>query len=110
MLLRYRDGHDTGNGRCRCRDKCKTLRTLPSGHGFELGFFHSYRTIGLTLGDLNSESGSLEIFLKITYHRPQNSIRFSEIMQFYQRCLGPPVLQKELVVVEMAHLMLGWRA
>jgi hypothetical protein len=36
--LRYRDGRDTGNCRFRCRDKCKTLRNLPSGHGIELVF------------------------------------------------------------------------
>jgi hypothetical protein len=31
----------------------KTLRNLNSKHGIELGFFHGYRTIGLTQGDLN---------------------------------------------------------
>jgi hypothetical protein len=28
-------------------------------------------------------------------------------MQFHQRCLGPPVLRNELVVIGMEHLMLG---
>jgi hypothetical protein len=32
------------------------------------------------------------------------------MMQFRQRCLGPPVLRNEFVVIGMAHLMLGWRA
>jgi hypothetical protein len=49
----YRDGRDTGNYRCICCGKCKTLRNLPSGRGIMLGFFHGYKTIGLTLGNLN---------------------------------------------------------
>jgi hypothetical protein len=108
MLLRYRDGRDTGNCRFRRRGKCKTLRNLYSKHGIELGFFHGYRTIGLTQG--NFKSGSLDIFLEITYHRQQSSVCFGEIVQFHQRSLGPPMLQNELVVTGMAHLMLGWRA
>jgi hypothetical protein len=35
---------------------------------------------------------------------------FGEIMQFRKKCLGSPVLQNELVVIGMTHLMLGWRA
>jgi hypothetical protein len=53
MSLRYHDGRDTGNYRLRCRGKWKTLRNLPSGHGIKLGFFDGYKTIGLTVGNLN---------------------------------------------------------
>jgi hypothetical protein len=52
----------------------------------------------------------MEIFLKITYHRQQSCVCFGEIMQFYQRCLGPPVIRDKLVVIGMECLMLGWRA
>jgi hypothetical protein len=52
----------------------------------------------------------MDIFLKITYHRQQSSVYFGEIMQFHQKCLGPPMLQNELVVTGMAHPKLGWRA
>jgi hypothetical protein len=110
MPLRYRDGRDTGECRYRCHGKCKTLRTLPFGHGIKLGIFHSYRTISLTLGNLNWQKWVLIDFVKITYHRPQSSVCFGEIMQFHQRCLGPPVLQNEFVVIGMTHLMLGWTA
>jgi hypothetical protein len=44
-------------------------------------FFHSYRTIGLTLGNLNWQKWVPRDFLKITYHRPQNSVCFGEIIQ-----------------------------
>ena len=37
--LRYIGGHDTRDCRCRIQVKFKTLRTLPSGHRIELGFF-----------------------------------------------------------------------
>jgi hypothetical protein len=53
MSLRYHDGRDTENCRLRCHGKWKTLRNLPSGHGIKLGFFHGYKTIGLTMGNLN---------------------------------------------------------
>jgi hypothetical protein len=56
------------------------------------------------------KSGSPKIVLKITYHRQQSSVCFGEMMQLRQRSQGPPVLQNELVVIGMAHLMLGWRA
>jgi hypothetical protein len=52
--VNVRDGRDTGKCRCICRGKCRTLRTLPSRHGSKLAsFFHSCRTIGLSLGNLN---------------------------------------------------------
>jgi hypothetical protein len=50
------------------------------------------------------------MFLEITYHWQQSSVCFVEIMQFHQRSLGPPELRNELVVIGMAHIMLGWRA
>jgi hypothetical protein len=80
MSLRYRNGCDTGECRYRCHGKYKTLRTLPFRHGIELGIFHSYRTISLTLGNLNWQKWVLIDFVKITYHRPQSSVYFSEIM------------------------------
>jgi len=52
----------------------------------------------------------LDIFQKITYHRPQNSVCFGEILQFRRRSLVPPVFQNELGKVEMAHRKLGWVA
>ena len=53
-----------GDYRCRFEGKFKTLRSLLSGHGIELGFFHGYRIIGLTLENLNYKKCSTEIFLK----------------------------------------------
>ena len=50
----------------------------------------------------------LDIFRKITYHRPQNSVCFGEILQFRQRSLVPPVFQNELGKAGMAHMNLGW--
>ena len=43
----------SGDYRCRFEGKFKTLRSLPSGHGIELGFSHSYRITSLTLEKLN---------------------------------------------------------
>ena len=37
--LRPPAGSETGDYRCRFQGKLKTLRTLSSGHGIELGFF-----------------------------------------------------------------------
>jgi hypothetical protein len=54
--------------------------------------------------------GPWRFFLKITYHRPQSSVCFCEIIQFRQRCLGPAVLRNKLVMTGMAHLMLRWSA
>jgi hypothetical protein len=54
------------------------------------------------------KGGPLKIFLKITHRR--SIVCIDEIMQFRQKCRGPPMLQNQLVVIEMAHLMLGWRA
>ena len=83
---------------------------MPSGHGIKLGFFHSYRIIGLTLENLNWKKCSTEIFLKITYHRPQRSVCFDEFLQFRRRCLGPPMFQDELGKAGVAHRKLGWIA
>jgi hypothetical protein len=108
QAVKYCDGHDTGNCRSICRGKCKTLRTLPFRHGIELSFF--FKTTKLHAspkGTRIGKSGSLGNFLKITYHRPQSSVCFGEIMQFYQRCVGPPVLRNNLIMIGMAHLMLG---
>jgi hypothetical protein len=52
-VVKVYDGRDTRNCRLRCRGKWKTLRNLPSGHGIKLGSFHGYKTIGLTIGNLN---------------------------------------------------------
>ena len=53
-----------GDYRCRFEGKFKTLRSLPSGHGIELGFFHGYRIIGLTLENLNWQKWTPRDFLK----------------------------------------------
>ena len=42
-----------GDYRCIFEGKFKTLRSLPSGHGIELGFFQGCRITGLTLENLN---------------------------------------------------------
>jgi hypothetical protein len=76
----------------------------------ELGFFNGCKTMGLTLGNYNWQKWVLGDFFKITYYRPQSSICLGKIMEFCQRCLGSPVLQNKLVVIEMAHHMLGYRA
>jgi hypothetical protein len=47
------------------------MRTLPSGYGIKLDFFHDCRSRCLTIEDIIGKSGPLEIFLKITYRRPQ---------------------------------------
>ena len=39
MALRYIGGRDTGGLPMQIEGKFKTLRSLPSGHGIELGFF-----------------------------------------------------------------------
>ena len=53
-----------GDYRCRFDCKFKTLRSLPSGHGIELGFFYSYRIIGLTLENLNWQKWAASDFSK----------------------------------------------
>jgi hypothetical protein len=78
MPLRYHDEHDTEECLCRCHGKCKTLRTLPFGHGIELDFFHSNKTTSLTLENLNFQKWDPSDFLKITYLRPQSNIYFDE--------------------------------
>jgi len=50
--------------RCRFEGKIKTLRSLPSGHGIELVFFHGYRIIGLTLENLNYQNWAPKDFSK----------------------------------------------
>ena len=50
--------------RCRFEGKFKTLRSLPSGHGIELGFFPNYRIIGLTLENLNWQKWAPSDFSK----------------------------------------------
>jgi hypothetical protein len=58
----------------------------------QASFFHDYRTIGPTLGNLNWQKWVIrDFFLNITYHRQQSSVCFDEIMQFHQRCLVLPV-------------------
>jgi len=52
--------------RCRFEAKFKTMRSLPSRHGIELGLFHGYRIIGLTPEILNWKKWPPEIFLKTT--------------------------------------------
>ena len=42
-IVKVRCGCDTRDCHCRFHDKFKILRTLPSEHGIELGFFHDYR-------------------------------------------------------------------
>jgi len=37
---------------------------MPSGHGIELGFFHGYRIIGLTLENLNYQNWAPKDFSK----------------------------------------------
>ena len=53
-----------GDCRCRFEGKFKTLRSLPSGHGIELVFFHGYRIIGLTLENLNWQKWAPSDFSK----------------------------------------------
>ena len=62
--VKYNGGRDTGDCRCRFEGKFKTLRSLPSGHGIELGFFHGYRIIGLTLENLNWQKWANSEFSK----------------------------------------------
>ena len=64
MVLRYTGGCDTGDCRCRFEGKFKTLRSLPSRHGIELGFFHGYRITGLTLENLNLQKWAASDFSK----------------------------------------------
>jgi hypothetical protein len=66
--------------------------------------------MGLMLVNLNRQKWVPIDFSKITYHRQQSSICFGGIMQFRQRCLGPPVLRNELTLIGITHLILGWRA
>jgi len=40
------------------------LRSLPSGQGIELGFFHSYKIIGLTLENLDWQKWDPRDFFK----------------------------------------------
>ena len=53
-----------GDYRCRFEGKFKTLRSLPSGHGIELGFFHGCRITGLTLENLNWQKWAPSDFSK----------------------------------------------
>jgi len=53
-----------GDYRCRFEGKFKTLRSLLSGHGIELGFFHGYRIIGLTQENLNYQNWAPKDFSK----------------------------------------------
>jgi hypothetical protein len=46
--------------------------------------------------------------IEITYHRSQSSICFAEILQFYRRCLGPPVFRNKLGGTGMTHRKKGW--
>ena len=75
---------------------------------FKLGFFSGLQNYRQTIENLNSQKWALKIFRKITYHRPQNSVCFGEILQFRQRSLVPPVFQNELGKAGMAHMNLGW--
>jgi hypothetical protein len=84
------------------------MRTLHFGYEIEIDFFHGYRIRYLTIDNLNLQKWTLEIFLKITYHRPQSSNYFGKILQFYQRRLGPPVFPNKLGRIAMAHRKLGW--
>jgi len=54
----------SGDYRCRFEGKFKTLRSLPSEHGIELGFFHDYRLIGPTLENLNWQKWAPSDFSK----------------------------------------------
>ena len=55
----------SGDRRCRFEGKFKTLRSLPSGHGIELGFFfQGYKIVGLTLENLNWQKWALSDFSK----------------------------------------------
>ena len=54
----------SGDYRCRFEGKFKTLISLPSVHGIELGFFHGYRIIGLTLENLNWQKWAPRDFSK----------------------------------------------
>jgi hypothetical protein len=56
--------------------KCKTLRTLPSRRGVKLVFFIAAQPQASPYGTWIGKSGSLKTFLKITYHRQQNSVCF----------------------------------
>ena len=53
-----------GDYQCRFDGKFKTLRSLPFGHGIELGFFDGYRITGLTLENLNWQKWSPSDFSK----------------------------------------------
>jgi len=100
-----------GDNRCRFEGKFRTLRSLPSGHGNELGFFSWLQNYRPHLGEPElAKLGPQRFFFKFTYHRPQRSICFGEILQFRQKCLGPPVLWDELGKAGVAHRKLGWIA
>ena len=53
-----------GDYRCRFEGKFKTLRSLPSRHGIEQGFFYGYRITGLTLENLNLQKWAPSDFSK----------------------------------------------
>ena len=50
--------------RCKFEGKFKTMRSLPFGHGIELGFFHGYKIIGRTLENLNWQKWAPRDFSK----------------------------------------------
>ena len=95
--------------RYRFKGKFKTLRSLPFGHRIKLGFFLGLQNYNPQHGEPEfAKVGPKRFFLKITYHRPESSVCFGEILQFRQRSLGPPVFRNELGKAGMAHRKLGW--
>ena len=69
-----------GDYRCGFEGKFKTLRSLPSGHGIKLGFFHDYRIIGLTLENLNWQKWANGDFSKNNLSYATNKHCFGEIL------------------------------
>ena len=90
--------------------KFKTLRSLPSGHGIELGFFYGCRIIGLTLENLNWQKCANGDFSKNNLSYATKKHCFGEILQLNRRCLGPPMFRNELGKAGVAYKKLGWIA
>ena len=87
--------------------KFKTLRSLPSGHGIELGFSHSCRVVGLTLDNLNWQKWANGDFSKNNLSFATKKHDFGEILQLNRRCLGSPMFRNELGKTGVAHRKLG---
>ena len=97
-----------GDYLCRLEGKFKTLRSLPFGHGIELGFFHGYKITGLTLENLNWQKWAPSVFSKkslIIVHK----VAFVSVKSCNSvvDVWGPPVFRNKLGKAGVAHRKLG---